>query len=386
MNRSKLVTIWCVGACLGLSGCVVDDALGESDSDVGVAESELFQSCSTTYSPPAMYPPIDPVALLGGTASDCVVGTNDSPCAPHHVYGPNPVREREPLFVFLPGTNMEPDKHDLVLMTAASTGYRSIGLSYDNTVSAGDACAGQEACGLNCRGDMREEVIRGVNVSANVAVARGDSILVRLYRVLENLDATDPGGGWSSYYVPTAGNINSTNILWDTIIFGGFSQGAGHAARLSRVRQVHGLFVLDGANDTCIDALGNDVPSEWITTGIDASAGRPKYGFRHDHGTGDTTTSASWDALGFGTSLTSIDCALPGCDVIDMVPPPHASVTAQGHPVLPAICSNHMSMARDACMPTDVAGATAAAAAADSRLFEPYARRLCYACDIATCP
>ena len=30
---------------------------------------------------------------------------------------------------------MEPDKHDLVLSMAAYAGYRTIGLSYDNTFS-----------------------------------------------------------------------------------------------------------------------------------------------------------------------------------------------------------------------------------------------------------
>ena len=304
---------------------------------------------------------------------------------PHHVYSPSPAREREPLFVFLPGTNMEPDKHDLVLATAASTGYRSIGLSYDNTVSASDACTGQEACGLDCRGLMREEVVRGIDLSSNVDVARGDSVIVRLYRVLEELDAIDPTGGWDAYFVPTAGNPKASNILWEEIIIGGFSQGAGVATIISRAKQVHGLFILDGANDTCEDPVLGEVPAEWMTSGTDASAGRPKYGVRHDHGTGATTNTASWEAIGLGTSLTSVDCA-SFCDVIDSNPPPIASKAAHGFPSSPSICSEHMSMARDACMPTDLSGTVGAATAPDARLFEVYARRLCYACDAATCP
>jgi hypothetical protein len=346
-----------------------------------------MQSCDVTYVPPGVWNPIDPVALLASAASDCTVGTTSSPCAPHHVYTPDPLREREPLFLFLPGTNMEPDKHDQVLATAASTGYRTIGLSYDNTVSSTDACATERACGLDCTGLMREEVVRGVDLSANVDVARGDSILIRLYRVLEYLDGMDPAGGWSAYYVPASGSINSTNILWENIIIGGFSQGAGHAAFISRVQEVHGLFLLDGANDTCEDPVLGELPAEWITTSADASAGRPKYGVRHDHGTGDTTNSVSWEALGLGTSLASLDSAL--MDVLDRVPPYVASSTDHGHPtppVAPSICSAHTSMARDECMPTDFAGATPATAPADARLFEVYARRMCYACDAATCP
>jgi len=343
------------------------------------------QSCDVTYSAPAVFPPIDPVPLLAGQPSDCAVGSNDSPCAPHHVYSPNPTREREPLFVFLPGTNMEPDKHDQVLMTAASTGYRSIGLSYDNTVSGGDACAGLEDCALDCRSLMREEVVRGVDLTPTVDVARGDAVIVRLYRVLEELDAIDPAGGWDAYFVPNKPNPKARHIHWEDIILGGFSQGASTAAFISRQEQVHGLFLLDGANGTCEDAVLGEVPAGWMTSGTDASAGRPKYGVRHDHGTGDTTNTASWETIGLGTSLANLDC-VAFCDVMDSIPPSVAAKAGHGFPASPSICSNHMSMARDECMPTDVSGTTAAILPEDARLFEVYARRLCYACDAATCP
>lgn len=354
----------------------------------------FLRTCDTSYVPPSVYPPIDPVPLLAGAVSDCAVGTNEAPCAPHHVYGPSPVRERDPLFVFLPGSNMEPDKHDQILLTAASTGYRSIGLSYDNSVKVADACAGQLDCGLDCSGDMREEVVRGVDTSANVDVTRGDSIIVRLYRVLEELDTTDPGGGWADYYVPTAGSVNASNILWENIILGGFSQGAGHAAFISRHKQVHGLFIIDGGGDTCNDPVVGELPAEWLTTGVDASAGRPKYGLRHDHGTGHTTNTASWVEVGLGTSLTSVDCTAPAvCDVIDTLIPPQATVTAHAPPPNPVplpfpgfTCNDHNSMARDECLPVDFAGSAAAIAADDARLFHVYARRMCYACDAATCP
>jgi hypothetical protein len=365
----------------------------DADAGLGGASNtpppQAIQSCDVTYLAPGAFLPIDPIPLLAGAASDCTVGTSDSPCAPHHVYVPDPQRVREPLFLFLPGTNMEPDKHDQVLMTAASTGYRTLGLSYDNTLSTADACQNSTACGLDCTGSMREEVVRGVDVSAVVDVQRGDAVLVRLYRLLEELDTIDPTGGWSAYYVATAGPIRSTNIVWENIIVGGFSQGAGVATRISREFQVHGLLVIDGANDTCDDPLLGPVAAEWLTTGSDASAGRPKYGVRHDHGTGSTTNTDVWQAIGLGTSLTSVDCALPFCDVIDSDPPHEASVTAHGYPSPPAappICGEHMSMARDECMPTDVTGATPAVLPEDARLFEVYARRMCYACDAATCP
>ena len=355
----------------------------------------LIRSCDTSYVPPAAFPPIDPVGLLSGADSACTVGTSNSPCAPHHVYSPSPIREREPLFVFLPGTNMEPEQHDHILLTAASTGYRTIGLSYDNTTNISDACVADPACGDNCSGLMREEVIRGSDESPLVDIERGDSVVVRLYRVLEHMDTIDPTGGWSDYYVPATGRVNASDILWENIILGGFSQGAGHAAMISRSKQVHGLFLVDGASDTCDDPVLGPQPADWMTTGTDASAGRPKYGVHHDHGLGLTSTTDSWQALGLGTSLANIDCSFLGCDVLDPAPPPPASVTEQLAPPDPPLidrpfpsfaCTEHRSMAHDLCMPIDVDGTAAATHPEDSRLFEVYARRMCNACDVATCP
>ncbi len=390
-----------ITACLGIAACDTDTTESPGETLVqerffpGGLPGPLVRSCDVTYSPPGVFPPIDPVALLAGDPSDCSVGTADSPCAPHLVYTPSPAREREPLFLFLPGTNMEPDKQASILLTAASTGYRTIGLSYDNQVKALDACATDNACGDNCRGEMREEVIRGIDVAdAPIDVASGDSIVVRLYRLLEHMDTIDPSGGWADYYIPTTADPKPRDILWENIIVSGFSQGAGHAAMISRHKQVHGLFVIDGASGTCDGALGPE-PAEWMTDGVDASAGRPKYGIRHDHGTGDTTTTDSWEALGLGTSLNSVDCTLLGCDTIDMIPPPKASVTEQAAPpILPGAplpfpsftCTEHRSLGHDLCLPIDVAGTAAAAVPEDFRLFEVYARRMCYACDASTCP
>ena len=339
--------------------------------------------CNLTYTPPAVWLPIDPVGLMGSEDTECIAGTNASPCAPHKVYTPSPAVELEPLFVFLPGTNMEPDKHDQVLLTAASTGYRTIGLSYDNTTNPLDACLTELDCVDNCLGNLREEVSRGVDVSTAVDVERGDAVVVRLYRILEHLDSTDPTGGWSNYFIPATGNINASHILWENIILSGFSQGAATAAFISRAKEIHGLFLLDGAAlEVCHDGT-EFVPATWLTTGVDASAGRPKFGVMHDQGFGLTSTTQSWDALGLGTVLHDLDCAAGGCDVQDTIIPTAASKTAQ---TPPAGCDEHNSMAKDGCLPTDVSGSAAAATPPDARLFVPYARRMCHACDVSTCP
>ncbi|MFY0564712.1 BPSS1187 family protein [Archangium lansingense] len=293
---------------------------------------------------------------------------------------------RAPLVVFLPGTHMEPDKHDLVLATAAYAGYRTIGLSYENRVSVKDACSGANPCGNDCQGLARMEAVLGTDVSSEANIERGDSVLERLYRVLEYLDANDPAGGWSSYYVPTAGNITSASIVWSQIIISGFSQGAGHAALISRKMQVHGLFIIDGGNDTCNGAAG-PLPAEWTTLLPDASSGRRKYGVTHRRNEPmPYAPSATWQALGLGTSGTSLDGTGWGRSVIDTIPPMPFSYTNQSFAKPPAQCSEHTSMARDECMPANLSAAAIAATAPGSRLFAPYLRRFCYACDPGTCP
>ena len=42
----------------------------------------------------------------------------------------------------------------------------------------------------------------GINVSACRTVNREDAVLVRLYRLLVEIDATYPGEGWDAYFTP----------------------------------------------------------------------------------------------------------------------------------------------------------------------------------------
>ena len=368
------------------SGCGVEHETVSTTEDAVLPLRTCADVSQYNALPPVLFDVVDPVALLAGAPSMCAASGPNSPCAPHKVYKPNAaVTPRIPLVVFLPGTNMEPDKHDLVLQKAAFAEYKAIGLSYDNTVSAKSACTGLEECGLDCRGLMRKEVILGQDVSAQVTVDSGDSVLERLYRVLEYLDTTDPAGGWSAYYVPTAGNIRASNIVWSNLIVAGFSQGAGHAGRIAHEKQVHGLVMLDGGTDTCTDpATGTKLAAEWITDTPDASSGRPKYAVSHQHGMTPYVVPVGWQAQGLSASAWSVDGAFT--DIMDIVPPRQVSYTDQGHPAAPNICSDHMSIARDQCLPTDISGITGAATPPDSRLFGVYVRRFCYACDAATCP
>src|SRR5688572_5342904 len=64
----------------------------------------------------------DPLALMANgpatSTSRCTSMTNFTPCARHRIYEPQGGATRTPLFLFLPGSGMEPDKHDGILALA----------------------------------------------------------------------------------------------------------------------------------------------------------------------------------------------------------------------------------------------------------------------------
>lgn len=338
--------------------------------------------------PPSLFLATDPQTLLNGTPSACRGHSTLSTCADHLVYKPNSrAVPRAPLVVFLPGTNMRPDVHTQVLETAGYAQYCVIGLSYDNSEAVADTCQGQSQCGLDCNGQVRKEIILGQNVSPSRMVEIGDSIVDRLYRLLEHLDNQDPTGGWSNYYTQTSGPITWSNIEWGNIIVSGFSQGAGHAAMISHAVQVHGLVILDGAIDTCDPGTtGSHIPAEWLFATPDASDNRPKYGVSHQYNIFPYSVHQSWIALGLGSNRHNLDSSVLG-DVIDIVPPADVSYTNQEPANFPSLpCWEHPSMARDYCMPTQQNNQQAAFTAVENRLFGPYLSRFWYACDSSTCP
>jgi len=324
--------------------------------------------------------------------------SSSTPCAIHLVYKPASGQEvRDPLVVFLPGTGMEAERHNQVLQTAAYAGYRTIGLSYDNVGTMESFCQAEGDC-ADCYGEARDEIITGNDTRPNVTIVeRSDSIVERLHNLLDALEADDLADGvdddqWGDFYEPfavltpppnsvaihTLGSIN-----WDRIILAGFSQGAGHAARIAQKAQVHGLIILDGGNDTC----GVDQPASWYADD-NASLGRPRYGVTHRRGVANWSVPATWLALGFPAgfhdfedNVISLEPAAVGITAQRIFPPPPNPPETPNTP-----CNAHYSMAKDGCMPTAPTGGDVAATADDAYLFARYLTRFCYACDPLTCP
>jgi len=340
--------------------------------------------------PPVLLGTYDPVALLvngSDETSACLVAGPDTPCAPHHVYLPSGTRKQPPTVVFLPGSGMEPDKHDLVLQTAAYAGYRAIGLAYDNRGSVGSLC-GTPACGAQCAENVHLERVTGQDTSPVTVTAAGDAILSRLYALLVALHMQDVADGtndenWDSLFVPAAPAatmLDMAAIRWDRILVMGFSQGAGHAAYIAKTWQVGGVMILDTGSDSCDEGGGTLRAADWVLDPTNASGDRPHFGAGHARGSAPPLAVQSyWPQLGFG--------AVPGenLDVPPAAIPPQTSAYTDQAPVADPDCTEHSSMAKDGCMPTSSTSALAATSPDAAHLFEPYLLRLCEACVAPGC-
>lgn len=179
--RSVAPRLWCLALALAQTSCAPCPAVTGYDTNSPVLKGT--------------YDPVDLFQYGPVSASSCGAVGLEAPCAAHSVYVPGAATTpRVPLLVFLPGSSMTPDKHDLVLQMAAYAGYRAIGLSYDsqNNVEAG--CS-DPACPTDCHRQWRDEIIQGTDQTVDITVQPADSILERLYALLAHLYAEDMADG-----------------------------------------------------------------------------------------------------------------------------------------------------------------------------------------------
>ena len=405
-----------------------------------VFSSMVTRTASTSTTISGDYRPFDLLNWTTSPSACTATSSSDAPCGAHRVYVPGAdTTVREPLVVFLPGSSMTPNDHDLVLKTSAYAGYRTIGLSYDSTYNVDAICtlAGFHLpCGINdCYASKRDEIILGADLSPDVDVEPADSVLERLFTLLAALYADDVADGtndheWDTYFSPTMAvpvPIGVSHIAWDKIIIAGFSQGAGHAARISKEYLVHGTIMIDGPGDMCYANWPLElVPAQWMD-GPDASAGRPRYGALHEtwidlFELDEGEVPPTWAAMDVGADgLVSIDPVAntpvrsitnPITDPfssgpIDInldrwLPPAEAMSTDQTPagttgsvpdcPDIPSLAlpagtsQKHGSMAADLCMPTTLHDGVLAIQPSEMYLFKHYLKRFCYACESSVCP
>lgn len=122
-------------------------------------------------------------------------------------------------------------------------GYFVISIAYNNPESVnGDICS-QDSPGINvdnCAGDVRKEILEGVNYSSQVEVSNSNSVFNRFKKL-------------SDYLVTNGLNLptyaRSTTLDWSKIYVSGHSQGAGHSYYLAKNYGVKFACLLGGPYD-----------------------------------------------------------------------------------------------------------------------------------------
>jgi hypothetical protein len=155
------------------------------------------------------------------------------------------------LYVFLPGTSRNPSVCKATTRKAASLGYHSIGLMYDNTVAGNPLCS---ATGdVTCHSRARREVIDGIDRHPSVNVTPANSLINRLYKLLVYLNNTRPTQGWGQYILNGKPN-------WSKIIIAGHSQGGAIAGVIGKYYPVKKVIMF-----SMIDYLNNGQTPDWET-------------------------------------------------------------------------------------------------------------------------
>jgi hypothetical protein len=217
--------------------------------------------------------------------------------ADHYVWlVPGSVATSRQLLVLLPGTNGEPSDFRSIGAVAAEQGYQAIGLMYPDDLAVLQACTDEQDAA--CMGDMRTEIIEGVDRSPYVTVDPANSIDGRLASLLQYLAAHYPTEGWDGF-------LSGGAPRWSAIAVGGLSQGGGHAAFIGLLRAVPRV-VMFGAP---ADGYGGQA-APWMGPG--ATPPSRYFGIVHQR---DPFASVlpNWQALGmaqFGP-LTIVELGAP---------------------------------------------------------------------------
>jgi hypothetical protein len=162
------------------------------------------------------------------------------------------------LLVFFPPTGGTPANSWPFIEAAAKAGYRVIGLEYDNAISV------PQVCGPNpdpaCSDRFRQKRVFGEDVTKDIDDLPEESIVNRLTKLLEYLDAQHHDEGWGRYLVRFAGGDKPE---WSRIAVAGHSQGGGMAAYIAKKEKVARVIVLSGAWDRVEETK---VWAPWVTS------------------------------------------------------------------------------------------------------------------------
>jgi hypothetical protein len=214
----------------------------------------------------------------------------------HFVYRDVNVQPLNKLLIFIPGTNAKPWDYRLFQQTAASLGYHSIGLSYENLQSINvELCPATRD--PNCHANARSEVWFGENTHNVLQINPSNSIINRLTKLLLYLSRNFPTENWGQYLL-------NNEVNWQLIVLSGHSQGAGHAAYGSKFFNVSRVIMI-----SWVDWMFPGTNPPWVTT-KGKTPDSAYFGFIH---TGDASIyngiPTTWTNLGMNVfgSITSVD-------------------------------------------------------------------------------
>ena len=213
---------------------------------------------------------------------------------PHYIYLDTRAKTQEELVLYLVGANVKPVKSAPMLQEIASYGFHVVGLRYMNDFIVQTICNAHPNDG-DCQGKLRREVIEGTDLSPYVDVPIQDGIDTRFAKALAYLNEQAPAEGWGKYLAADG------TPDWTKIKVVGHSSGASTAGRMSKLRELGGVFMLSGPNDNL-----NDVPSKWMSEPVRTPVQRI-WAFSDTDDAQYPQHKKGWTAMGLLGPATSID-------------------------------------------------------------------------------
>lgn len=315
----------------------------------------------------ALAAPVGPIDIAPTCTPDGTPAADRKCNNVHRVWVPGtPVASWEDrLVVILPGTNMDPDKHDALAQMAAGAGFRTIVLSYDNRqehalgpqFTVGSFCADHHWGDRDCPGDVSRTVLWGPSAEpapAGLTYNDEDSVEYRLIKVLKSLHDMDMLNGVNDYDWLHYKEEIDIHDSWCDIIVAGFSQGSQHASVLASDVDLGAAFFIDGASGRVpVGPVGAGwwMPANW-RTGPHATDGAALFGVRHT--TKTPSPEPAWTDLGMPVSAAGTHLIATGAPATSFLPAGEHRLKTDQTP--PAGCSAHESMAKDGCFETGAGG------------------------------
>lgn len=192
--------------------------------------------------------------------------TSDS----HYIGSPEITKHRNLLLVHLPASFHLASESSHYLQLAAREGYHVISLAYPGIDNMHSSC--EHSTDPPCYENFHREVAEGKNYSPGIEIDTFESIFFRLKRALDYLQENYPLENWS-YFLDEQGRLDHSRMIWS-----GHSDGAGHAAVISKYYTVHRVVCFSGPKDF---SLHYYLPPVWVHTGEWKTDKSRIYGFTH---------------------------------------------------------------------------------------------------------